>query len=349
MDTPAAAEIVPETIEQPAAQADEGGSLADHEALYRPDAPRAENTKLDEVDGEKDDAGQTAEDRARDKAGRFAKHRAASQKATPDDVGEINRLTAELRTKEAEWKQRNPEATEDSPRIKALKRQIKALDVDLQPAPAAPEPSKPAAAPQSAPSATFDEAEPQYDDFLKEADPLQAYYKAIARWTARKERFDERAAEQVAAKQRADEEMLSAAAKRVDTFKASKPDFQTVTAEFSQRHLPPVFLQAMVGHDKLGEFMYYLGQHADAADDLVLLTEGKTPTPESVASVRRRLERLVAGTQVVPTGSTAPQTRPYNPPKPPNPVRTGPNRSGTELPDEDASLAEHERAFSRRK
>jgi hypothetical protein len=94
--------------------------------------------------------------------------------------------------------------------------------------------------------------------------------------------------------------------------------------------------------------VYYLAQHQDDFNELVLLTDQKAVTEASVAAVQRRLKQLTSSTQAVTTGS-APRTPSYVPPRPPNPVRTGPIRAGNELPGDDASLAEHERAYSRRR
>jgi hypothetical protein len=135
LDTsPAIPEAPTEPLETPT---DDSGSLADHEAQFQPDAPRAANVALDEVEPEpltKD------EQSAVEKVGKFARHRAGSQRATPEDVQEINALTKELRTAEAELLKLDPKALEGSARLNVLRRQIKAVKADL--AERAPKPSR---------------------------------------------------------------------------------------------------------------------------------------------------------------------------------------------------------------
>jgi hypothetical protein len=99
----------------------------------------------------------------------------------------------------------------------------------------------------------------------------------------------------------------------------------------------------MLTDDRGPEYVYYLGQHQDVLDELVLLTEGKAVTDASVAVVQRRLKQSAQAAQS--TGSAAVMTPPYTPPKPPNPVRTGPIKAADELPDDTASIAEHAKHF----
>lgn len=315
-------------------------SLADHEAAFGPNGT-GQPAKAEPV--EDDDEGET---RARDEAGRFQKHRAASQKATADDVAEINALTKELRTKEAELLKVKPDAKAGSPRLLALKRQIRAIEADLADLQPKASNETPATRPQTpvvAAAGEFTEPEPTFEQFSAEADPYAAYMRALARYDRKKEAFDAAQSEAQTQRETNRREAVEKWNQRVTAFAAQTPDFHAVTREFFDRELPNV-LNAAIGLDDNGpQYVYYLAQHPDLADELFLQTATLPMTDASVAVVQRRLKQHA---KAATTGSAAVQTPSYSPPRPPNPVRTGPIRTtGDDLPGDESSLAEHERAF----
>lgn len=279
----------------------------------------------------------------RDEKGRF-KHRAQSQKATADDVAEIHALTKELRTKEAQLAKVKPDAVSGSPRLLTLRRQIKAIEAELS----SLKPAEPVQAPRQspqAPTAPFAEPEPTLEQFYEEPDPHVAWMKAWNRWDRQREAHEYAIASQANAQSEAVKATLDAHNARLNAFASATPDFATVTQGLMNQPLPEIMLAAIARDDKGPQFVYYLAQHPEVVDDLILATDQKPVTDASVAAVQRRLRQHV---QAVGTTGSAASARPtYVPPRPPNPVRTGPIRTGDDLPGEDASLLEHERAYSR--
>jgi hypothetical protein len=169
-------------------------------------------------------------------------------------------------------------------------------------------------------------------------------------WKADKREFDAKQVQISEAQQREHMEVADKAIQNLNEFAKAQPDFQTVTADFiSKRELPHVLLNAIIRSDKQGAFVYHLAQHPDLADELVFLTDGKALTDAHVATVQRRLDRELGQVPAAPTRSAVPAKATYTPPPPPNLVRTGPIKSEDELPGDDASLAEHEKAFSQRR
>ncbi len=313
------------------------GSLAEHEAQFK----RGQSPVETPEDGEAEPASDE-----RDKSGRF-RHRSQSQRATPEDVAEINALTKTLREKEAELAKVKPDALNGSPRVLTLKQRIKAIESDLAELNAPKAVEKPKEAAPSAPT-TFDETEPTIDQFASEADPYAAMLRAQVAYDARKAAHESKQKATVEAQQAAQKAEIEAYQGHTATYAKTKPDFDAVTSALVASQLPPLLVASIIkSADKGPAFVYYLAQHQDALDELVLLTDGKPVTDAFVATVQRRLKQQAQTVQA--TGSVAPVPPSYIPPRPPNPVRTGPIRTGDDLPGDDASLAEHEKAYGRKR
>ena len=270
-------------------------------------------------------------------------HKAQSQRATPEDVQEINRLTRELRETEQRLADKDPDA-KASPRIRTLKRQIAALKALETPATTVKESTPPAAAhPAFTAPTEFSEPKPKIEQFQDQEDPLDAYMLALARWDRKRERFEDGQAQATAAYEAADR----AAWDRIEAFAKTTPDYWQVTAAFADRQLPAVLFQAIKGHDKGAAFVYHLAQHPELADALIFETDGKPLTDAHVAYVQRRLSAALGPAAQGP--DRPPVTPHYIPPKPPNPVRTGPIKTADEPPDEAGSIAEHAKYFGKKR
>lgn len=332
LDTAPIAEVVTPDVAATVAETEET-SLADHEAQFtRGGTPAASD------DGEEETAGAD-----RDTSGRF-KHRAASQAATADDVTQINALTKELREKERVWAKDHPDEAQDSPRIRSLKRQIRALS---------PEPIKAEPERRPAPVVTvpivkadgFPTPKPREEEIGTKYQSYEAFLDARDDWQEARRTWQ--TDQQHAAQQRAEAEGAMADLARTHNtrliaFARTKPDFSTVTAGIMQTVLPPVLLNAIATDDNGPAFVYYLGQHPEVLDEFVFDTDGKPLTDAHVATVQRRLKQHAQAAQ---TGSAAVARPVTQPPKPPNPVRTGPIRTADDPPGDESSLAEHEKAF----
>lgn len=319
-------------------------SIAEHAAQFQPEAQRERAEELAEQRRE-NAATQKRTDRGEFDSGR---HRAKSQQAGPEDVETIRTLTKELRTKEEELRKAKPDAFgNDSPRVLTLKRQIRAIEADLAeakpkpaPAPARSEPPARVAAP-SMNGKAFDEKEPTIDDFLDKPDPYAEWTKEWNRWDRKRERFEESRQSEQMATENARQAYIGAHQQRLTAFAAKTPDFAEKTYDFAKRDIPAVLLNAVIGHDRGPEFVYYLAQNPSIADELVFQTAGMPLTDDFVATVQRR---LLGHLEAAKTGS-APVARPYTPPKPPNPVRTGSVQPSDDPPGESGSIADHARYY----
>lgn len=323
----------PSEPQTPPAPTPEETSVAAHVAKFSPQAIEA--AKADAVDDL--DASETpaqAAQRARDEQGRFARerHRARSDRARPEDVPRIQKLTAKLR--EAERRLAELEA-KGTPKVEA----------PLVP----PTPQIP-----NAPEArTFTEREPVIDDFANEADPYLALSRAYAKWDRRREAFEaEQAATTAVATQatenavRQHEEWLRAAGAaytaREQAFAGRTPDYHAKVQAIAASNGPatPLLLHSLLVSDNGPELVYYLATHPSVYDEMVLLTDGKPITEHSVALTQRQ---LTARSQAAQTGSVTAAPFVKSIPKPPNPVRTGPMKSGDDPPGDGHSVADHAR------
>ncbi len=315
-----------ETSEQPDTTPAE--SIADHAAQFGVSPRELANT------------GQFADKRD------DGKRKAASQRATPEDVAEINRLTRELRETEQRLADKDPDAAA-SPRIRTLKRQIAALKALETPAPAAKaETPAPKAEPTRTPAAPVKaetRAKPTEDEIGTKYQTYGEFVEDLADWKVEQRELAKQTEAQTREATEREQQLITTHQQRMTDFAGKTPDFHTVTASMMSQHLPGVLLAALVSDDKGPENVYYLAQHPDILDELILLTDGKDVTDASVAVVQRRVRQYA---QAATTGSAAVPPKPtFNPPRPPNPVRTGPTKTADEPPGDGASIADHKRYF----
>jgi hypothetical protein len=350
----------PAAVETPPVESD---SLADHEATYSPDAQREPS----------------ADDDTRDDTGRFKpRHRAASQRADADDVPLISEHTR--RIKDAESKLGADIARKDgeSDRVFNLRRRAELLERLATP-PAAPkaepppkaEPRTPPPAPRPA-AAALPETFPTWEQWQeKNQEIVKAkgdaawydYQTDWGKWNYATLRQEERAQEAREADERAYTTAVASYQEKTKAFVATHPDFDTVVAGNSVS-LAMVRATLDVGP----ESAYWLATHPEDRDALTeeTLVDPKDPAfPSVVAGIRRYLRSVVASEQrsVSTSSSPSPSTRtaaaptgsalalaPPPAPRPPNPVRTGSIAApDTPPPDDDMSIASHEKHYSPRR
>lgn len=246
----------------------------------------------------------------------------------------IRELTKRWRTEETERKAL-------AEKYAALEHEIATLKAPKPPA--IPEPPKPFEAPR-----------PTMEQFAEDADPFDAYTRATTR-----HEIEQREAEQAKARyeserqaaeqaQRAQrdahiQQLKQAHATRVNAFKASTPDFDAVVNTVPYR-LPDLLQVALLEDDRSAEFVYALAKRPELLSEALLLSDGRAVTEDNVGNLRRLLASRMP---VASTGSTASVPPTYVPPKPPNPVRTGPMKTADEPPGEGASIADHARYYGR--
>ena len=285
----------------------------------------------DDADDESVDTEPTEPNIDRDRKGRFRRHRARSQQASPEDVPRIKAMTKRIRTLE---QQLATTRTTDAPK-------------PVIP-PAVPEPPR-------VEKAAFTDPEPTREQFFTEADPEAAYYRAMARWDRKHEAWEAEQASRATAATEGHTQALKAAERdlsevqtawnaREAAFKQATPDYDTVVtgAPHAKSHLTQLMNWVLLTHDKGPELVYYLAQHPSVFDEAQLLTVSSPVTEHTVAHLQRWLQSRM---QAASTGSAAPRPPVTLVPRPPNPVRTGPLKTGATLPGDDASLEDHEKAF----
>lgn len=289
------------------------------------------------------------------------RHRAASQKASAEEVEQINALTKELREAEAELLKVKPDAKAASPRLVTLRRQIQGIKAEL--AEAQPKPATPTVvaqpgtgAPVRTPSLQpFTESEPTIEQFANEADPYAAWTRALARYDRKKETFEaqqayaqQQAQAQTAAQQAADAQLLETARARVQAFQAAHPDYAQKVQPFLQQYgqVPELLGRAIQSSDKAPDLVYYFADHPQEFEEHLFDAFNKPADALAVAVLQRR---LLARLAAVPTGSAPSPVSSVIAPRPPNPVRTAPSMPRTELPGDGSSLRDHAQAFGRKR
>lgn len=312
-------------------------SLEDHEAAFGP----ADPSLTDEAKVQ----AETKRERIR--------HRAASQQATPEDIVKISAYTA--RAKAAEDAAGIKRETGESERVYRLR--VRAELAERAKTPSAsveqvqPRIEQPAQRTtqqqQTGPEPT--RPKPSEDEIGDKYPTHAAFVEDLTDW-----KFEQRiaAAQQTYQQQQATEAQaqvqrefnaaLDTYRGRAKSFMAKHADFDDLVKSNATINFPPAVFKSIIQDDNGPAFMYHLLTHPDQLAEVVTLWDEKLPSDVHVANATRWLSSRA---QAVITGSAAP-TPPLPPAsRPPNPVRTGPMKTGDELPGDDSSLAEHTKAF----
>jgi hypothetical protein len=253
------------------------------------------------------------------------RHRAASQRARAEDVPRIAELTKNWRTEQD---------------------RVKQLEAELAKFKTTPPPPAPSRATSET---TFEEKEPVLEDFADQPDPYTAWTRALGRYDRRREAFEAKQAEESSRNEREQTERAvardAAYHARLAEYVKTKPDFgekfNAVLADVQE--IPNLLERAIKDDDNGPAVLYHLLTHASDFDDMRLLTDGKPVTEQSVALLRRRLNTLVSRSQAAATGSAVATASPSLAPRPPNPVRTGPLKTGEDPPGDGHSISDHEK------
>jgi hypothetical protein len=321
--------VAPDAVETPTPEPElqaptDAESVADHAAQFSPEAQK------DAPPPPAPPALTPEQVRARDDAGRFAKerHRAKSQRASAEDVPRIKELTAKWREAERQ--------------LAELRQQPAALQTPANPQ-----------APRHIPTPSgFTKPEPTIEQFNNDPDPLKSWALELGRWDRERERFEEthaqRAAQTQGAERQASEAYQQWVGELQTSYNAKEQAFQQRTPNYRATvdaittPTTPLLHQALLMSDNGPELVYYLATHPSLYDEMLLLTEGKPITEQTVALTQRQ---LAARSQAAQTGSATVALPVRSLPKPPNPVRTGPLAASETLPTETSSIADHKRYF----
>lgn len=308
-------------------------SIADHAAQFGPQASKEPVDEAPEpitaLPGET--PAQTAQ-RARDEQGRFAKerHRAKSQRATPEDVGRIGELTKRQRAAERErdeWKAK-------------YERDMAARQASA-PASAAPAATPAATSAAASSKPTWKTFEEQIGTTYQSwADAQDAYVDARDAWKDAQSAQQQQAAQTKTALETSEREMHTRYHAKLEDFVKTHPDYTEKWEAFKDEHLPGPLYVAVVGDDNGPALMYHLLTHPEKLDEMRLLSAALPPTESSVALLRRHLTQL-SRTSAAATGSATVTVPHVIAPRPPNPVRTGSMKTGDEPPPDGHSIADH--------
>lgn len=315
------------------------GTLADHAEEFGTDSRRGRRSSLQ--------APTLAEPTDDDQPAKRERHRAESQKGTPDDVEAIAALTKRLRDAESEAGFTIERKDGESERVYNLRRKAEQAEALRDARKLATSQPAPVAASPVVAVAEFTDAEPTIEQFKDAPDPYSAWQRALNAWDRKKERWDE---QQTAAKGSdetrkkdalaAREAVYKTFGQRVIAYQAQNKDYEAVV-KTANLPTPALLETALVGDPDGPRFIHQLAKNVNLFDEFFLLTDGKPVTHETVATVQRLLKSRMPA---VVTGSVA-TSAVVQPPRPPNPVRTGAMRTAEKVPDDDGSLADHARAF----
>lgn len=287
-------------------------SLADHAAQFDPKRPEPAPTDAEPA--------QLPSERPR--------HRARSQQASATDVPRIAELTKKLRDAERErdeWKTKAA-APMPAPVTESIRQHEPIATVEGKP--------------------TWKTFEEQIGTtFETWADAQDAYGDARDEW--KQAQVLKSYAEQQT--QHAQQQVLESYTTKAQTYAKSTPDFfdRMKAAAPILDHIPDLLFQSIVRHDNGPEIAYYLVTHPVELDTMVLLADGKSVNESSVATLQRRLSYYRQPAASIASAATVPQHTPA--PRPPNAMRTAPMKTGDDLPGDGHSLAEHARAFGKRR
>ena len=294
----------------------EDDSLSGHEATFGREARKGTP--------EPETVTQTVE---RDKEGKFTKptrHRAPKDVATAEDVPRIRELTRKLREAESALETlRKPELPTPNSQ-------------DKKPAEITDKPSW----------KVYEAKIGEQGGYADWGEAQDAYIDARDTWREQQTKKDSQTAkvtEAETATADARKAVLEDYHARVTEFMKTHPDFQEKLNAAGDLKLPPVLTETLITADNGPELVYHLATHPDLLDEIALLAVNLPVNEQSIALLHRRLTKSTA--QAGNTGSVAGTLKSLTPPRPPNPVRTGPIKTGDEPPGDDSSLADHERAY----
>jgi len=310
-------------------------SIADHEAQFSRVSERHTTPEPTEGTPPADDEGTEPPPAAagdRDERGRFRPRAVArSHQAGKEDTGRIAELTRKLRTAERdrdEWKTKAsaaPAPREDAPRE--------------TPPPATEHPPAPvrrAALVKPTPTDTKDDGSAKFATYEDYLDARDEYNREIGR--------QDRA-------QEVERDRLTADwTSRTEAARDKYDDFEQVALLKPTRIPAGSIVDAFILEDEAGADVLYHFQKNDAELDRVLAM-----APFKAVKFLSLLSQRLADPDSAPTRARIPaatgpeRAAPHQPvTRPPTPVRTVPAARADEPPGDDASLAEHERAYGQR-
>lgn len=268
------------------------------------------------------------------------RHRSRKQLATPDDVPRIKELTRKLRETEEKLEKATASGTSlDAPAVSTPA--PSSSPAQAAPVEVAPLKSVASAAPWPAVKDAKDDPKPKADDFAD----WEEYSDARAAWVARQQLREAYAQAIEAHRQRevTTETARLAAQWKVSTAaaEAKYPDFKEVAYGPTQIPQGSIIDAWILEHRSGADVLYHLQKNPADLQRLVGLPMLDQVEELSLLSQRLSPARSPDGT----TGASAAPVSVQSVPRPPTPVRTGPMRTGDELPGDDDSLEAHEQAF----
>jgi hypothetical protein len=240
---------------------------------------------------------------------------------------------------------------QDDARVEALERRLKEAEDRLSAR------TEPAAERREEPTARPAASGPKFqtfEEFVKtkgnESADWDDYYDERARWNYSQVRESERQQEAASADEKAFLDLQKSHSEAVPAVAKKYPDFYDRVAPGGK----PLGTSLVVAHACLAvgpEADYYLATHPEEFAALTndTLVERSNPAfKATVAATRRYLAALVADQRPAraPMALVPPQIA-----KPPSPLRTAParDRDADTPPEDNASLADHERFFNRKR
>lgn len=311
-------------------------SIADHAAVFGASNPALEG-----------------EDKERlDKVRERVRHRARSQEASPEDVPRIQKFTKDLRDRDEQLAARDKRIAELEARLTPSQppasstRDARSLEPAGAPPVGGSEPARSATLEPTRPKPREEEVGTKYklyedfaDDLIDWKDEQREAKRAVAD-QARQSQDNQALVQQAFYKGH------EAYAAKLVEFRKTHPDYDELAKQHEKTQMPPVAHAALLFHDNGPALVYYLFQHPDVLAEVHFVLDGKPLTHENVAHATRW---LTSRTQAASTGSAAPTPPVTLGPRPPNPVRTGPMKTTDDAPDDDSSIADHEKWLKQRR
>ncbi len=322
MSTPIQTPIDP--VNPSVTQAEETGSLSEFAAKYDTTTRRDHPMESDEDSTTLDRQPTPRQSRSRG----------------TDDHETISALTKRLREAEAQIGVNTERLDGESDRAFNLRLRAEAAEAVAKKASERHAPAQAAAPVVEQPSA-FTEKEPTIDQFADQADPYSAWQRAVNAFDRKKERFEEQqkhvtagTEERVRAGRAMREAAEAAHNSRINEYKKVTPDYDKIVGAAQDWPATPLMQIALVNDPNGEKYIYQLAQNRSLYNRLLLDSDGKVVTRETVEAFQDLLKERMPAV----TGSAHTPTTVYTPPRPPNPVRTGRMRSSSSEPPDPSDL-----------
>ena len=345
------------TAEQPVEQPDDKLSIAEHRDKFSSPQDRLHPAPSRSRDGQ---------------TGRFLKGGTEPEKATQEKPATEKPIDAKAADEKKRHRERDVARPEDVPRIRELSAEVQRLRKQLETRTASSPQPRTAPQPQARPAPAqngngamdhwaFPKPEPKQVDFANADDPYAAWLEARQDWKLEKRDWEASLQQQTSTAQETEQQFWGTFDGKLKDFADKTPDYHEIFAgdgpEHMREDMPPAMTAMIFMDDNPGQLMYAFARDPALFDEVASWSSGVRIPPPSASEEERtaalaavsRLRRMLDRRGLTGSSGSVPAPQAITvAPRPPNPLRTGPMRTGDEPPGDSGSMADHIRHFGRK-